>query len=146
MDDHDTDATDDHETDAVIKLRARQLIQASRGSDHRLADLAADAGLALWLCASLIGIMLGVALAKFAQAWSDTAVHPAVVSGAVAVVASAVLGIAAVRRYLGSPSNRPPEARLLAYLSLLLVLALGWAGLAIIALAGWEIPSPSRAS
>jgi hypothetical protein len=40
MDDHDTDATDDHETDAVIKLRARQLIQASRGSDHRLADLA----------------------------------------------------------------------------------------------------------
>ena len=103
---------------------------------------AARGGLTLpaWVCASLLGIVAGVLLAKHGQAWAQATWHPAAVTGAVIVAASVILTVLAATTYLRRGiGDAPPGGvdRLLAASSVVVVTLVGWAALAVIAFAGW---------
>lgn len=102
-----------------------------------------EAALVAGTGAVLIGIAFGLGVAKYAQAWAGTALHPAAGVGALIVLASAALALATCGRYLrraiclaapGQPS------RTLLTLCIFLVLVAAWVALAIIVFAGWELP------
>ena len=125
--------------------------QRTRGDGPaRTADAAAPpkaltsgADLPAWVCASLLGVLSGVVLAKYGQAWGHDTWHPAAVWGALVVVASVTLTLLAAARYLvaGAGDLAPHgNARLLGILSAAMVLAVGWAALSVIVFAGWEFP------
>ena len=95
--------------------------------------------LAAWVRTSLLGILLGLGLAKYAQARVGDALHTAALVGTVVVAASAALTAVAAHRYLvwGTCSpRRYPAARPLVSLSLFVVVVLAWLALALIWAAG----------
>jgi hypothetical protein len=100
---------------------------------------------AVWLCVSLLGVMLGLALAKFSQAWGGYLLHPGAVWGAGVIVISVALGLIAAMRYrLLAAGRLPPRwsAQAQARLAGMVVLMLAWAALNLILFAGWEAPPP----
>jgi hypothetical protein len=94
--------------------------------------------LATWVCAGLLGVIVGLALAKYAQAWSGLAAHPGAITGAVVVFLGVGLALAAAGRYRTRGGSRA-----IGILAALLVALPGWLALTIIAVAGWEWP-PAR--
>lgn len=102
-----------------------------------------DSALAGWVTTSLLGMALGCALAKHGQAWARDVWHPAAVWGALIVVASMLLALVAGLRFLASGPTSPGQGRsdrALFTLATVVVVALGWAALAVIFFAGWELP------
>ena len=102
-----------------------------------------DIALATWSIVALLGVALGVALAKYSQAWARDTLHPGAALGAAMIVVSLCLVVTAAFRYLARDVGllSPLRAsRALAVLSMLLVVALAWAGLSILGLAGWAFP------
>ena len=108
-----------------------------------------DIMLGVWVLISLVGTLLGLAIAKYSQAWAQDALHPGVAVGALIVIDSVALTLLAGTRYeirrLDLLDRRRPS-RLLMVLSVSLIVGLGWAALAIICFAGWEVPHPSAAT
>ena len=86
---------------------------------------------------------MGLALAKYAQAWAASPVHPGALLGVVMVLVSLTLAFIATRRYLDrglAPDRAPAFSRALASLALLLVNLFACGALVIILFAGWEFP------
>jgi len=110
------------------------------------AEAVNEAALGAWVCAALLGVALGLGVAKYAQAWARTAFHPTAILGALMVLISVGVTLAATTRYLDRAARlaypRVPP-RMLATFGLVLVSLLAWIALAIIAFAGWEFP-PTR--
>ena len=58
-----------------------------------------DAGLAGWLIASLLGVVLGFGLAKYSQAWAQETFHPGAAWGTLVILTSLALTVVAGYRY-----------------------------------------------
>jgi hypothetical protein len=123
------------------------------GDDDARSRSAAPAGergevaLTAWVTVSLVGVVLGLALAKYAQAWARDVLHPGAVWGVFIILASVGLTLVAGSRYIAREVGLVEArraSRALVTLSTLLVLALAWAALNIVWLAGWAFP-PARA-
>jgi hypothetical protein len=102
-----------------------------------------DVALATWSIVALLGVALGVALAKYSQAWSRDVLHPGATLGTAMIVISLGLALAAGVRYWAQavdPLSGRRASRALTVLSALLVISLAWAGLNIVWLAGWALP------
>lgn len=122
---------------------AGSLPQPQEGGAVPTTRTAGEVALPAWLCASLVGVLAGVLLAKYAQVWAQTTWHPAALWGVFIVVTSAALTVVAGTRYLvGNTAGPPPQGmgRLLGVLSVALVVAVAWGALAIILVAGWQWP------
>jgi len=105
-----------------------------------------DGALAAWVCASLLGLALGLGIAKYSQAWAEHALHPGAAAGTLIVVVSVALTMVAAARYAASDAGghlHRRSSRALAILGTMLVVMLAWISLAVIYFAGWEFP-PSR--
>ena len=101
-----------------------------------------DAGLAGWLIASLLGVVLGFGLAKYSQAWAQETFHPGAAGGTLVILTSLALTVVAGYQYAARGAGFPAAGRAspaLVSLSMLLVFALAWAALSIIWFAGWEL-------
>ncbi len=130
-------------SDSRARIRPREIGPQQVPADGSRTEAADEAALASWVGASLLGILLGLGVAKYAQAWAGSVLHPAAVGGAAVVLASALLSLVAVARYLQrrARSAQPWEySPALAVLSLFVIILLAWIALAIIAFAGWEFP------
>ncbi len=105
-----------------------------------------DGALAAWVATSLLGVLLGVVLAKYGQAWAADAWHPSAAWGAVIVALSVLLVVVAGYRYVAT--RRHPRLtrseHLLLTLATTVVMALAWAALAVIVFAGSELPPRGR--
>ena len=126
--------------------RTKAATDATRQAPADGAEAANEAALGAWVGAALVGIVGGLGIAKYAQAWAGATLHPAALVGAVVVILSVGLAAVASGRYLQRAANlahpgTPPRS--LATLGLVLVTLLAWLALAIIAFAGWEFP-PAR--
>ncbi len=105
-----------------------------------------DTALAAWMLVSLVGLALGLGLAKYSQAWAgDVFPHGAILGSLVVFTSIAISLTASVHFMLLSAGLAPSRklSRFLAILSISMVFQLGWAALSIIAFAGWEFP-PER--
>ena len=112
-------------------------------ADGSRTEAAGEAALASWVGASLLGILLGLGVAKYAQAWAGSVFQPAAAGGAAIVLASALLCLVAIARYLQrrARSEQPWEySPALAVLSLFVIILLALIALVIIVFAGWEFP------
>ena len=99
-----------------------------------------------WTGAAIVGIGLGLGLAKYAQAWAQDTFHLGAVWGSACVVVSLVLGLFAAARYLQASAQLQASRRtavVLSVLSVLLLASLAWAAFNVIWLAGWQLP-PTR--
>ncbi len=105
-----------------------------------------EIALAAWVGTSLLGLVLGLGLAKYSQAWAEDTFDPAAVLGALVVVMSTILAWVAGVRYLVWAPGSGTASRALFVLSLTIVVALCWAALAIIAFAGWDFPRQEPSS
>ncbi len=102
---------------------------------------------AAWVAVALLGIGLGMAVAKYAQAWARSTVHPAALLGSGVVLGSVLLVLLAAGRHLQLSALLATSGRAGAVVGLAaaLVLLLGWVALAMIWAAGWEWPpAPPR--
>jgi hypothetical protein len=102
-----------------------------------------EAALAAWTGAALVGIGLGLGLAKYAQAWAQDSFHVGAVWGSACIAVSLALGLLAVGRYLAASArldSARPTVVLLSVLSGLLLVSLAWAAGSVIWLAGWQLP------
>ena len=111
-------------------------------ADRRAEHSAREAVFAVWVAVSLLSLVLGTALAKYGQAWAGDAWHPSAVWGACVVVGSVLLALVAAGRYarVRPPLLLTPSERLLLSLATSVVVALGWAALAVIIFAGPDLP------
>ena len=64
------------------------------------AEIAGETALAAWFRAALLGQGFGLAIAKYAQMWAATTLHPVAFLGALVVLASTGLGYVAIGRYM----------------------------------------------
>ncbi len=87
-------------SDSRARIRPRAIGPQQVPADGSRTEAADEAALASWVGASLLGILLGLGVAKYAQAWAGSVLHPAAVGGAAVVLASALLSLVAVARYL----------------------------------------------
>ena len=101
-----------------------------------------DAGLANWLIASLLGVVLGFGLAKYSQAWAQETFHPGAAWGTLVILTGLAVTVVADYRYAARSAGFRAARRaspVLVSLSMLLVFTLSWAALSIIWFAGWEL-------
>ena len=127
-------------------LLARQMGGIKRRDSHVRPSSPAperdDAGLAGWLIASLLGVVLGFGLAKYSQAWAQETFHPGAAWGTLVILTSLTLTVVAGYQYAARSAGFRAARRaspVLVSLSMLLVFALSWAALSIIWFAGWEL-------
>ena len=108
----------------------------------RLYLLLNEGVLAVWVAVALLGIGLGTVVAKYAQAWARSTVHPAALLGSGVVLGSVLLVLLAAGRHLQLSALLATSGRAGAVVGLaaVLVFLLGWVALAIIWAAGWELP------
>jgi hypothetical protein len=114
---------------------------STEGPPHPSVAATNDAALAAWVCASLLGLALGLGVAKYSQAWAGNALHPGAAAGTLIVVVSVALTVVAAARYAAASAGGHPS-RVLATLGTVLVVMLAWIALAVISFAGWEFPPP----
>lgn len=103
-----------------------------------------ETALAAWIATSLLGVALGLGLAKYSQAWAQDLLHPGAVWGAMVVLASVAIALLASVRYMARGAGLVTArraSRALATLSMVLVTGLAWVALNIIWLGGWELPA-----
>jgi ABC-type dipeptide/oligopeptide/nickel transport system permease component len=137
--------------DEMDQLAARQRDGARTrrepiSTEHRSAARSTELLLAAWTITSLLGIVLGLLLAKYGQLWGDDLLHPSTFVGTAIIGVSVAITLVAIVRQAQSAAQDSPSGRragLLVWLSLLLVLAVAWSALSIVWLAGWELP-PGR--
>ena len=105
----------------------------------------AEVALAAWVGVALLGILGGLGIAKYSQAWARSIAHPAAILGGLLILASVGVALVACARYFDRTVPLPrSRSRALVVLSLLLVIGTGWAALSIVAFAGWEWPVAAR--
>jgi hypothetical protein len=118
-----------------LELRRAPGPRLERAPQHEAYELA----LGLWTIVALLGVAFGLGVAKYAQAWARDLFHPAAVWGGVVVLVSLAVVVVAATRYQLRGAGLPIAAyasRTLSLLSVLLVLALAWAALSMIWVAG----------
>jgi hypothetical protein len=136
--------------DEMDRLRARYAGGGERSTQETTRDGSRstarppDLALAAWTVAALLGIVLGLGLAKHGQFWGEDPLHPAAFVGTGIIGLSITLSLVAAARCAPlavKPGTRGRGAGVLVWLSLLLVLAVAWSALSIIWFAGWELPT-----
>lgn len=109
--------------------------------------LASETAFAAWVAVAVLAIGLGLVVAKHAQAWGRSPLHPAALLGSGAMLAGVALALLAAGRHgqlraLLAASGRPGAV---AGLAVGLVVVLAWAALASVWAVGPEPPSgPAR--
>jgi len=103
-----------------------------------------DGALAAWVCASLLGLALGLGIAKYSQAWAEHALHPGAAAGTLIVVMSIALTVVAARYAASGAGGHVHRqfSQALAVLGTMLVVMLAWISLAVIYSVGGELPPP----
>ena len=128
---------------------ARPSGMAHRGEVAEERDLLAqglnEIALGVWVCVSLLGIMLGLLVASAAQVWARTVLVPGAVLGATVVVVSLGATVVAVGRYLWrgprASLGRRDSSPALAVIGVFIVGMLAWAVLVLIFATGWDFPA-----
>ena len=98
-------------------------------------DAVDEATLATWALTSLVGVVVGLGVAKYAQVWAQDMRHPGAAAGALIIINSVTLTVVAASRYSGPDADAPcarRPSRALAMLSSGLVAGAGWTALMII--------------
>jgi len=110
-----------------------------------LAQLLNEIALGIWLCVSILGIMLGLLIASAAQVWARTVFAPGAVLGAAIVLASLGATLVAAGRYLWrgplAPWGWRDSSRWLAAMGVFIVGTFAWAALGIIFATSWDFPA-----
>lgn len=95
-----------------------------------------EIALGVWVCVSILGIVLGLTVASLAQVWARSVLVPGAVLGALLVVVSLGVTVVATGRYLWRgalpPLGRRDSSRALANMSAFIVGMLAWTALAVI--------------
>lgn len=117
---------------------------ATEEEREALVEAAREIALGVWVCVSVLGVVLGLITASLAQVWTRDVLAPGAVLGAIIVVASVCLTLVAAGRYVMRGAVLPGArgaSRSLATVSAVLVGMLAWVVLAVIFATGWDFPA-----
>ena len=103
--------------------------------------LAREAAASSWVRTGMLAIVLGLVLAKYSQVWAGYLLHPGTIFGTVVTGCGVAVALLSCGRLLGRRYAARRRSRSLMLVSVVLIVALGWAALAIIWFAGWELPA-----